>query len=226
MWSIVLFLTFKFSDQLWLLPWANNSLIELLSLHGSTILISNHFLDFRFTVPMDFSTCSLQFSPRTVHLTYSKQTHQCLLFLSSWILLWNRHSQRGQGPAESTAFSSAWTQHYEYASTEGPITVDSNHLARYLGLKFFQTCVAPMLTHRRNSTHLENWTNPLNHTQFMTQSSDSHNITKFSYTARKVLNFFHIKGHYPSSDSNETPNLNYNYLLSGQSRNQLPEQPF
>lgn len=38
-----------------------------------------------------------------------------LPFLSSWFLLWNCHSQRVQGPAEVAAFSSACTQHYEYA---------------------------------------------------------------------------------------------------------------
>lgn len=66
-----------------------------------------------------------------------------LLFLSSWFLLCNRHSQRGGRAAESAAFS-ACTQHYEHASVKVPITADCNHLARYLDWKFCQSSVWPL----------------------------------------------------------------------------------
>lgn len=74
LWFLFLFLTLKFSEQFsLLLPWVICPQLELLHLHGPTILIPHPFLDLKSTFPNSFSTCSLYFSPRTIHSIYSNQ---------------------------------------------------------------------------------------------------------------------------------------------------------
>lgn len=175
---------------------------------GFIVLIPNHVLDFRSTFPKGFSTCSLYFSPGTIHPIYSNQLVHFPIEL--WLL---PDSYKGITIPRQWGGQASWPlfpPHAQGTLNMPPSTYHSglellNSLPR-LGAPLVIPMV-PVLRNRSNSTHLEKRTNPLNQTQFTAHSSNSSSLT-----LQQKLWFF---PYYTSSDSSETPDQNYNYLLPG-----------
>lgn len=142
---------------------------------------------------MGFSTCSLYFSPRTIHSLYSKEAHQSPTKLpplpdSSHDLTtprwWGEQWSPPLCPQPDMAVEWPLFMHLpqftlatQHPSPEAPTIL----------------CVAPELRQRRNPTYLEKWMNPLNHIQFTAHSSNANNIWSYLAVQQKLWILFTYK---------------------------------
>lgn len=81
LWFLFLFSILKFSDRLSFNPWVNYLWFELLSFHGSIILIPHHFLEFWSMFPMGIQHGLITFLQELhINLLQPKSSISPLLF--------------------------------------------------------------------------------------------------------------------------------------------------